>query len=300
MKKISNIYAFALALPLLAVSCQEKTAGPEAGETEYREIRITAGTPELKSLLDPSADQIYAYTFGGDMEPLGNFIPSGIEGGIYTYNIPIDADTVVFSNMMYTDSMLEVMLGSGDTLMVFKPLNSSYEDMAAGVADMASYPEDGSAMPVHLNRVTSKVSADLVIKSAAGDSLDVSQYISWAYITLSPQSSSYLVMTDGTMQNDIQGREFGMYGAEISESTKEYTICEDMSVPPTAAGTATSVLTLYLISHDGSSTSMSADLGYALERNKRYNLSISVLHSDTGFTFSIEDIITEDITVNLN
>ena len=298
MKK--STYCILLTSLLLAAACSTHGTAPEteAGIGTYREIRICTSAPELKSLVDPATDMIYAYTFDSEH----NFSwtgPSSIENGIYTYSVSGDLQFMVFSNISPENPATEVR-SDADIMLALTPRYLTDEDMVTGTATADMIPEDGSALNIHLNRITSKVTAELTIKTPEGELLDLTGFMRTASISLSPQSASYIIKGDYSAGYE-ESTTFTLTGGVLEESATSYQICNDMSVLPTMTQVSeTTDLTLTLTDSEGQETAMTKNLGYALEPNKHYKLSISVTHDDTGFGFRIDDIITEDIEINLN
>ena len=65
---------------LLTFSCQQKIQTADPGTGSFRTISVSAASPEVKSLLDPSADIVYVYTFSESKEFLGIFSPAMSDG----------------------------------------------------------------------------------------------------------------------------------------------------------------------------------------------------------------------------
>ena len=298
MKKAT--YYILLTSLLLAAACSTHGTAPEteAGNGTYREIRICTSAPDLKSLVDPATDMIYAYTFDSEHNVSWTG-PSSIENGIYTYTVSGDMQFIVFCNISPENSAIEVR-SDADIMLALTPRYLTDEDMVTGTATADMIPEDGSALNIHLNRITSKVTAELTIKAPEGELLDLTGFMRTASISLSPQSSSYVINGDYSAGYE-ESTTFTLTGGVLEESATSYQICNDMSVLPTMTQVSeTTDLTLTLTDSEGQETAMTKNLGYALEPNKHYKLSISVTHDDTGFGFRIDDIITEDIEINLN
>ena len=298
MKKAT--YYILLTSLLLAAACSTHGTAPEteAGDETYRELKVCTSAPDLKSLVDPATDMIYAYTFDSEHNVSWTG-PSSIENGIYTYTVSGDMQFIVFCNISPENSATEVNTYV-DNPFSLTPRYLTDEDMVTGTATADMIPEDGSALNIHLNRITSKVTAELTVKTPEGELLDLTGFMRTASISLSPQSASYIIKGDYSAGYE-ESTTFTLTGGVLEESATSYQICNDMSVLPTMTQVSeTTDLTLTLTDSEGQETAMTKNLGYALEPNKHYKLSISVTHDDTGFGFRIDDIITEDIEINLN
>ena len=153
MKKAT--YYILLTSLLLAAACSTHGTAPEAeaGDETYREIKVCTSAPDLKSLVDPATDMIYAYTFDSEHNVSWTG-PSSIENGIYTYTVSGDMQFIVFCNISPENSAIEVNTYV-DNPFSLTPRYLTDEDMVTGTATADMIPEDGSALNIHLNRITS-------------------------------------------------------------------------------------------------------------------------------------------------
>ena len=296
MKKIYIIVLMTVA-SLLTFSCQQKIQTAAPGTGSFRTISVSAASPEVKSLLDPTSDIVYVYTFSESKEFLGIFSPAMSDGYTFTYNIPDDTYLMVFTNMANSDVM-EVT--SENNPLVFKPLTLTEQDMVIAREYAVSIPDDGSPMQIHLERIASKVTVDLVLKSSYGTDLDPYDFIQYAGVAFPGVYEYYYLSNYWFLRYSGTSVSQSVVGMLVSESSTRYNICNDVSILPSYDASSGAVMELTVIDKAGYSTTLSATLNYPLEANKRYRLEVSLRPVDTGFGFTVEDIVTEDIIINLN
>lgn len=291
------ICATAAALAFAAtVSCSITKVEEE--EISYRKIAVSTETAEVKSVTDPATDMIYLYTFGASAQTDGAQItPSEIQDGIYTYYIPENTKLMVFTNL----ESGHISIGNdGDYYMDITPDFNSMEkqDLVIGKALDTDLSETGE-LSVHLTRYAAFVTATLEFTSGTGTILDISEYLTNASVSVTPVCGKIKINGDYSLTAYGEGL-FSATGAALEGSTTQYTIADQCALLPSPNGTAQSEIALTLNYINGTSETLRSERNYAIEANRHYKFTIKVKRRETGFGFTIEDIIKETINADLN
>lgn len=199
MKQIRLITIFSL-IALLISACQnEKLTDPSYGDGTI-EIKMKPGTDATKALVDLTADDIYAYIFG-DAEAASTpaLKQIGLADGVYSYSVPDGTETIVFSNQVSAEEFYVDKTADGGLKVTRAADNSLYDtDIVAGISNLNEVDENGTLSP-HLYRMNSFVTADLQMKSVDGTELNLSDYMTHAYLRLPNQAGYVTFNADGTM-----------------------------------------------------------------------------------------------------
>lgn len=296
--KHNTIYTVIATLCIIASS---SCSISETGETENvycRKISVRTDAPEVKSVTDPASDMIYLYTFGASSQTDGVQIsPSEIKDGKYTYYIPENARLMVFTNL----ESGHISPGNEDNhYMNIHPDFSSMEkqDLVIGKALDTDLSETGE-LSVHLTRYAAFVTASLEFTSGTGTVLDLSEYITDATVSVSPVCSDIKINGDYSITTYGEGS-FSATGSSVSAPTTLYTVADQCALLPSPEGTAQCEIAVTLNYLNGTSETLKSTRNYAIEANKHYKLIVKVKRRETGFGFTIEDIIKETIDANLN
>lgn len=296
--KHNTIY---MVIATLCIIASSSCSISETGETENiycRKISVSTDTPEVKSVTDPASDMIYLYTFGASDQTDGAQIrPSAINNGTYTYYIPENTRFMVFTNL----ESRHINIGKdGSHYMNIHPDFSSMEkqDLVIGKALDTDLSETGE-LSVHLTRYAAFVTASLEFTSGTGTVLDLSEYITDASVSVSPVCSDIKINGDYSITSYGEGS-FSATGSSVSAPTTLYTVADQCALLPSPEGTAQCEIAVTLNYLNGTSEILKSTRDYAIEANKHYKLTVKVKRRETGFGFTIEDIIKETIDANLN
>ena len=90
-----------------------------------------------------------------------------------------------------------------------------------------------------------------------------------------------------------------MTGTPTTETAMSYRVCNDITFFPSVNGTNASIY-IFILCSNSQVYSFGKTLDYPFEANKHYKLTINVRMGRDGFSFTLDDIITEEITVDLN
>lgn len=296
--KRNKIYS---AIAFLCIATSSSCSISETGETGNiycRKISVRTDTPEVKSVTDPASDMIYLYTFGASSQTDGAQIsPSEIKDGKYTYYIPENARLMVFTNL----ESGHISPGNEDShYMNIRPDFSSMEkqDLVIGKALDTDLSETGE-LSVHLTRYAAFVTATLEFTSGTGTVLDLSEYITDATVSVSPVCSDIKINGDYSITTYGEGS-FSATGSSVSAPTTLYTIADQCALLPSPEGTTQCKISITLNYLNGTNEILESTREYSIEANKHYKLTVKVKRRETGFDFTIEDIIKETIDANLN
>lgn len=287
---------------LLAVvsACQKErtsAAVPEAGQG-YIDIKVVPTSPVLqsKSLVDPEKDDIFLYYIDRTGTCQGFVAPSFVSDGIFSYTVPDDTYSMIFTNTRAGDFV--IVSSDDDNILIFSHNGPVTEDMAIGQAWLSDLDEDGH-LQVALHRPVAKITADVHILDASGNYLDIHDYVDYAVLYLSDHYSGLCYSSGYEFMYSHTGSRYIFNGPQTSGAGMTvYRVCEDVSVFP--AATENTGIELVIRDQNGSLTSFSTELDYPVEANKRYSWTINIRRNDTGFGFALEEIITEEILIDLN
>ncbi|MGN1211455.1 MAG: hypothetical protein ACI4TM_07195 [Candidatus Cryptobacteroides sp.] len=101
-------------------------------------------------------------------------------------------------------------------------------------------------------------------------------------------------------ETEVQGRKGILTKAgDIASGQTSYSLCTDAATLPTVTGT-NSVLELTILNKSGNTTVIRKSLDFPFEENRHYKFTLVMKRNETGFTFTVEDMIEETIDIDLN
>lgn len=218
MKQITIYISSIVLIGLSVAACQNENSLIPSGNGDVIEIKVKPEAAQTKAIVDVTDDDIYAYTYG-DNEALGTSALKqvSIENGVYSYSVPVGTEAIIFSNHIDSDDFAVTKTAEGGLQFTRKADDSLYDtDIVAGVSTMDEIGSDGTLSP-HLNRLNSFITADLQMKSLDGTELDLSDYMTYAYLRLPNQAGSVKYNADGTIS--------------VSETVFDGTIPTDPVIP---------------------------------------------------------------------
>ncbi|MBQ7812432.1 MAG: hypothetical protein IJ394_07750 [Bacteroidales bacterium] len=221
MKQITlYITAFAL-IGLSVAACQNENLLTGSDNDGVTEIKMKPELSETKTLIDVTSDDIYAHTYGNsDVMATEALRQVGIENGVYSYSVPEGTETVIFSNHASSDDFAVTKTAEGGLQFTRKADASMYDtDIVAGAASMSGIDSEGTLSP-HLSRLNSFITADLYMKSIDGTDLDLSDYMTYAYLRLPNQAGNVTYNADGSIS--VSGNTFD--GIVPDDPTEEETV----------------------------------------------------------------------------
>lgn len=296
MKKIIKYIALLPAVWILAPACQKESPAPDKDDTGTVKIQVKASLPEVKSVsvTELGVDLIYLYAIDESGNIIATAQPDSYSGNTYNYTVPTDTYFMVFSNSTSYSS------GSDDAIISFIPMYADpglTQDTVTGSCYFSEIDENGN-LSLHLSRRTAKLTADIQILDYNGNPTDVFQSMIYAGIDFQPMYGEYVYKTDfsQTYSGEIAG---GATGPATAESAMSYRVCNDITFYPSVDGTTPSIH-IFIQCYNNQWYEFNTTLGYPFEANKHYKLTINVKMGRDGFGFTIDDIITEEITVDLN
>lgn len=287
----------ALAMTIAACEKERGTDPAPAPEPARHAVSVTPETSLLGNgtTVDVLQDPIYAYAFNSEGQSDGLAIkPSSISNGSYTYMIPTDAATLIFSNRMSDDTMNVV--SEGDSL-VFIYTSINTKDLVAGTVAVT---QGSSSYGVNLRRLTAKLDLELEMKATDGTILDCHDYMQYASVQVFSQAKSTSINVHGEVKLSETPIPYPLTpGLQTTPGTYLYPICSDISIFPTAPGWPETI-ELTLVNQEGAESTLSRTLDYVFEANKHYKLRLSMKRVETGSQFVIDEIVNEELTVDLN
>ena len=221
MKQITlYITAFAL-IGLSVAACQNENLLTGSDNDGVTEIKMKPELSETKTLIDLTSDDIYAHTYGSsDVMATEALRQVGIENGVYSYSVPEGTETVIFSNHASSDDFAVTKTAEGGLQFTRKADASMYDtDIVAGAASMSGIDSEGTLSP-HLSRLNSFITADLYMRSIDGTDLDLSDYMTYAYLRLPNQAGNVTYNADGSIS--VSGNTFD--GIVPDDPTEEETV----------------------------------------------------------------------------
>lgn len=303
-----TMYGLMTLLGFIALfSCTRKEDGMDGiCVDDTRLVAVSASLPDLKSpsYVELSTSQMFAHDYVNPEEASHNgIVQEKIDAdGIYYFRLPSGADKVMFTNMWSRNYGSNWMFNGltltkdfdNHALVFSRSANlDSRCDLVAGGASLSSTPEDG-IVKVHLNRLTSYITANLKVVDPNRNELVLSEYVS---------ESSFCVLNQADFIScDINGN------IAVSESYSDFTqsysksdvLCAERPVFPTAQG-MTAAIELRLKHYDNTEAVLRKELDYSIERNKHYTFNVTVKRNDTAFGgFVVESIVAETIDISLN
>ena len=300
MKKIISKIPFLMLM--IAAGCQK---GEEQTSVSTLDISIRPSI-QTKAVSLGQTD-IYAYSFGSaevqDTEPIKQFEIT--TEGIYRYMLPHDTKKVIFSNAGNTPEVsVSKTEDSGLLFTRTEGAGMMDEDVLACSATIEDLTAE-SATPVELKRISCLVTADLKMKSMNGTELNLNDYISSASLALPNQARSVEFKSDGTIvsskETSTENNQQAGTEEQVTKSGELYllNLCNETRAFPTADGQK-SMIVISLVDKLENVSVMSRTLDYPFLPNKHYKFTIAVKRNDIGFSFSVEDIVEEEIYVDLN
>ena len=299
MKKIISKIPFLMLM--IAAGCQK-------GEEQTSVSLDISIRPSIQTkAISLGQTDIYAYSFGSaevqDTEPIKQFEIT--TEGIYRYMLPHDTKKVIFSNAGNTPEVsVSKTEDSGLLFTRQEGAGMMDEDVLACSATIEDLTAE-SAAPVELKRISCLVTADLKMKSLNGTELNLNDYIYSASLALPNQARSVEFKSDGTIvsskETSTENNQQAGTEEQVTKSGELYllNICNEIRAFPTADG-LNSIIELSLVNKDGNVSVMNRTLDYPFLPNRHYKFTIAVKRNDIGFSFSVEDIVEEEIYVDLN
>ena len=199
MKQTRIITAFVM-LSLLASACQNNQIDTTPAPGKTIEVKMRPVAAQTKAMVNVAADDIHAYTYGDpDAYNCGAFLQTGKENGVYSYSLPAGTESIIFSNQVSDSDFALGKLNEGGLTIERRDGTSLYDkDIVAGAAYLEDVDAEGT-LTVHLNRLNSFVTADLQMEDLDGNALNLSDYMSSAYLRLPNQAKSVSYNIDGSI-----------------------------------------------------------------------------------------------------
>lgn len=277
---------------LLTASCQKGDGTGLAEETIS--IRVTASLPEVKSEIETElgTDPIYLYAIDEAGTLLSVSGPDSYAENTYNYTIQADTYFMVFSNLSSHSSGDDCILSFNDETDF-----NHCSDVVTGSCFTSEIGDNGN-ITVRLERKVAKLTADVVILDNSGTPVDIHDYMIYAGIETYNIYDRYVLYKD--FSSALSGNAgTGMTGTVTSDGQMTYKAAENISFYPTIEGNNASIR-LWMQCYNNQWYDFNTTLGYPFEANKHYKLTINVRMGKDGFGFILDDVITEEITVNLN
>lgn len=79
-----------------------------------------------------------------------------------------------------------------------------------------------------------------------------------------------------------------------------YNLCREAATLPTVRGVESSILELSILNKSGNTTVIRKSIDTVFEPNRHYKFTLVMKRNETGFTFTVEDMIEESIDIDLN
>lgn len=288
--KTRYIYT-AIAMVILATSCiKEEQAATISGNEGYLKVRLTVPEIEVKASSTPS---FYAFVpselQNGTFNPIGQF-GTNKGGDIFFYDIPEDADEVVFTPLCGDESeVFDIsaddegnVLFAVDTTVTGGSCLFDGDILAGYVGNIVPGTKD--PYDVEVKRLSSKLTTNFRIKNDSGTNLNTRYIISSVEVEYSGFGDSVYLSDDETVSA------FGNHSEQLSlkadSSYDNYLYYNSTDFIPTQ--TVPSV-TVTITRQSGIKQIYTKSLGQQLEPNRHYTVNLIVTHINSGGPFVVYD-----------
>lgn len=291
---------FILILAGLMNGCQKDGAEMASADTVL--IKVVPEIPATKALVDLGTDDLYMYSMSSGTLKVAS--QTSITDGCYYFDVPADVEYLMFSNVNNYTGSFDMTWDSANTMVLEGYNSSSYyydysnTDLVAGIVPLADLTSDGT-LPVHLTRLCCFVSMDMTVKTTDGKQLNVNDHVSSIRISFVNQTSSVTLKAAADSPVTSTEKNESYLSKSCSSTVQTWAICDDYTLLPTVPGS--NAVMQITISNNSGEFEYEKDLGYAFERNTRYNLHLSLTSDETGFSgFTVETMIEENVDVNFD
>lgn len=288
--KTRYIYT-AIAMVILATSCiKEEQAATISGNEGYLKVRLTVPEIEVKASSTPS---FYAFVpselQNGTFNPIGQF-GTNKGGDIFFYDIPEDADEVVFTPLCGDESeVFDIsaddegnVLFAVDTTVTGGTCLFDGDILAGYVGNIVPGTKD--PYDVEVKRLSSKLTTNFRIKNDSGTYLNTRYIIRSVEVEYSGFGDSVYLSDDETVSA------FGNHSEQLSlkadSSYDNYLYYNSTDFIPTQ--TVPSV-TVTITRQSGIKQIYTKSLGQQLVPNRHYTVNLIVTHINSGGPFVVYD-----------
>lgn len=307
-----RITKYILLVPALALAaaCNDRP-GPEPSGDNI--LRIKTGTHAMTattkaSTVTPGMDNIYAYPFSLSSEALNGIAiaPATMNGSEYTYSMPEPSQDIIFTNVTDGDGGYEVITAQGSPYMtVTLPDWSSGADADLVAGTLSRDEVDAGAgseaiYPVHLDRMVAQITINFRVKMKDSEELisDLSQFFSEVSISVPTYSTLNMPALDTTAW---------YYSGEITSFWQSSSIPQASSLqladgrfifPSCEEGNPT--FTLNALSPTGETLELTSQLGFPIDTNGHYTLTMTLRQKSDNFGFEVEDFVLDTMDVDMD
>lgn len=278
---------------LLFSACQDDTL--TGGGEKTNQLSIKASIPTLEVASRASADltdPIYARSFDGTAfgDPIS---PVSQSGDVYLYNIPEEAQRVLFSNLSDEESAYETTTSSGYLLEISRKDSVYSSDVYWGQIQIAS-PHPASSYSVSFERPVAKLRIEL--KAIVGEDTlsDISARFQGASIKLSNLYGGVALSPDfepvytgeSSVNVELLKTDLNATGGTILSNDRIYTFPSQGEMP----------LLLTVTQSNGSKIDFTTQIKKSFEPNKYYLMTLYLKQATASVHFSLDNVVVVENT----
>lgn len=307
-----RILKYILLIPALALAaaCNDRP-GPEPGGDNL--LRIKTGTHAMTATtkaptVSLGVDNIYAYPFNLSSGTLNGIVitPTSMSGSEYTYSMPEPSQDIIFTNVTDGDGGYEVVTAQESGFMtVSLPDGSSGADadLVAGTLSKEEVdPETGSetVYPVHLDRMVAQITINFRVKKNGGEELisDLSEFFSEVSISVPTYSTLNMPALDTTAWN-YSGKINSTWKSSSVPQAQTLQLADGRFIFP-SCDEGNPIFTLRAVSPTGETLELNSQLGFPIDTNDHYTLTMTLRQKSESFSFEVEDFVRDTMDVNLD